>query len=234
MIIGRLNAFEIKESGGTATVEDLNVEFKAHSPEGQDGPARRAARRRREHRGREHPRRRRPRARQGRGLRGARGARGRARRRRRGDPRGGRRGLVLLRRPDRPDGQDRRAEALSRGGHLRRDPAQGRHAGLREHRGHQQGLERPDLRVLRPRHHRRPEQDRPQAHRGREGEEGLIRERRPQRVSAAGRLGGGVRRPADGRPGRADRGRRRDRRRRSGRAWPARSGCCSCWPTTRS
>src|SRR5215470_10338907 len=31
VIIGRLNAFEIKESGGTATVEDLTVEFKAHS-----------------------------------------------------------------------------------------------------------------------------------------------------------------------------------------------------------
>ena len=31
VIIGRLNAFELKESGGTATVEDLNVEFKAHS-----------------------------------------------------------------------------------------------------------------------------------------------------------------------------------------------------------
>ena len=31
VIIGRLNAFETKESGGTAQVEDLNVEFKAHS-----------------------------------------------------------------------------------------------------------------------------------------------------------------------------------------------------------
>ena len=40
---------------------------------------------------------------------------------------------------------------------------------------------------------------------------------RPQRVSAAGRFGGGVRRPADGRPGRAHRGRRRDRGRRAGR-----------------
>ena len=49
---------------------------------------------------------------------------------------------------DRPDGQDRRAEAVPRGGHLRRDPAQGRHAVLGEHRGDQQGLERPDLRVL--------------------------------------------------------------------------------------
>src|SRR3954451_19858537 len=31
VIIGRLNAFEIKETGGTATVEDLSVEFRAHS-----------------------------------------------------------------------------------------------------------------------------------------------------------------------------------------------------------
>ena len=70
---------------------------------------------------------------------------------RRRDPRGGRRRLVPVRRPDRPDGQDRRAEALPRGGHLRRDPAQGRHAELGEHRRDQQGLERADLRVLRPR-----------------------------------------------------------------------------------
>ena len=75
----------------------------------------------------------------------------RARRRRRRHPRGGRRRLVPLRRPDRPDGQDRRAEALPRRRHLRRDPAQGRHAGLGEHRGDQQGRQRPDLRVLRPR-----------------------------------------------------------------------------------
>src|SRR3954463_12029783 len=31
VIIGRLNAFELKESGGTAEVVDLPVEFKAHS-----------------------------------------------------------------------------------------------------------------------------------------------------------------------------------------------------------
>ena len=129
VIIGRLNAFEIKETGGTATVEDLSVEFKAHSLKAKMVQ-------RGEQRGAdvniedaEHPRRRRPRPRQGGGLRGARGARGRARRRRRRDPRGGRRRLVLLLRPDRPDGQDRRAEAVPRGGHLRRDPAQGRHAG---------------------------------------------------------------------------------------------------------
>ncbi|MDA0172036.1 electron transfer flavoprotein subunit alpha/FixB family protein [Solirubrobacter taibaiensis] len=31
VIIGRLNAFELKETGGTATVEELSVDFKAHS-----------------------------------------------------------------------------------------------------------------------------------------------------------------------------------------------------------
>jgi electron transfer flavoprotein alpha subunit len=31
VIIGRLNAFEAKETGGTAAVEDLNVEFRPHS-----------------------------------------------------------------------------------------------------------------------------------------------------------------------------------------------------------
>src|SRR6201991_1697603 len=31
VIIGRLNAFEAKETGGSATVEDLNVEFRPHS-----------------------------------------------------------------------------------------------------------------------------------------------------------------------------------------------------------
>jgi electron transfer flavoprotein alpha subunit len=31
VIIGRLNAFEIAETGGSATVEDLNVDFKPHS-----------------------------------------------------------------------------------------------------------------------------------------------------------------------------------------------------------
>ena len=54
-------------------------------------------------------------------------------RRRRRDPRGRRRRLVPLRGPDRPDRQDGRAEALPRGRHLRRDPAQGRDAELREH-----------------------------------------------------------------------------------------------------
>ena len=95
-----------------------------------------------------------------------------ARRRGRGHARRGGRGLVPVRGPDRPDRQDGRAEALPRGGHLGRDPAQGRHAVLGEHRRDQQGPERADLRVLRPRHRGRPAQDHAQADRGREGEEG--------------------------------------------------------------
>ena len=51
-----------------------------------------------------------------------------ARWRGRHDPRCRRRRLVRLLDPGRPDRQDRRAEALHRGRHLRRDPAQGRHA----------------------------------------------------------------------------------------------------------
>ena len=45
---------------------------------------------------------------------------------------------------------------------------------LGEHRRDQQGPERADLRVLRPRHRRRPEQDPAQADRGSEGEEGRL------------------------------------------------------------
>ena len=48
-------------------------------------------------------------------------------------------------------GQDGLAEALRRLRDLRRDPAQGRHAGLGHGRRDQQGPERADLRVLRPR-----------------------------------------------------------------------------------
>src|SRR6202008_1961315 len=45
---------------------------------------------------------------------------------------------------------------------------------LREHRRDQQGRERADLRVLRPRDRGRSEQDPAQADRGREGEEGRL------------------------------------------------------------
>ena len=161
VIIGRLNAFEAqggrrRHRGGRGRGGRVRPAL----AQGADGHARRAARRRRQHRGRRHPRGRRPRARQGRGLRGARGPRRRARRRRRRDPRGGRRRLVLVLGPDRPDRQDGRAEALPGRRDLGRDPAQGRHAGVREHRRDQQGRQRPDLRVLRPRRRRRPQQDR--------------------------------------------------------------------------
>src|SRR5581483_2910841 len=64
--------------------------------------------------------------------------------------------------------------AVPGGGDLGRDPAQGRHAVLGEHRRDQQGRERADLRVLRPRDRRRPEQDPAKADRGREGEEGKL------------------------------------------------------------
>ena len=60
-------------------------------------------------------------------------------------------GWYPVRRPDRPDGQDGGAEALPGGRHLGRDPAQGRDAELGQHPGDQQGSERADLRVLRPR-----------------------------------------------------------------------------------
>ena len=59
-------------------------------------------------------------------------------------------------------------------GRLGRDPAQGRHAVLGEHRRDQQGPERADLRVLRPRHRRRSPQDHAQADRGDQREEGRL------------------------------------------------------------
>ena len=168
------------------------------------------------------------------------GALGGARRR---DARGRRRRLVPVRRADRPDGQDRRAEALPRGRHLRRDPAQGRHAVLGEHRGDQQGRERPDLRVLRPRHRRRPQQDRPQAHRGREGAR-----RAAERDGVVARTA--ARRPRRRSRRRSTRGRSsssassttrtsasRSASRSSAAAPPASrapTGCCSCWPTSPS
>ncbi len=57
-------------------------------------------------------------------------------------------------------GKHRLAEALRRRGDLRRDPAQGRHAGLGHDRRDQQGPERADLRLRRPRRRRRPAPDR--------------------------------------------------------------------------
>src|SRR6185437_4886425 len=69
---------------------------------------------------------------------------------------------------------DGRAEAVPGGRDLRRDPAQGRHAELGEHRRDQQGRERADLRILRPRHRRRPEQDRSEADGSGESQEGVL------------------------------------------------------------
>src|SRR5205085_5174053 len=78
-----------------------------------------------------------------------------------------RRGLVPVLGSGRADRQDGLAEALRRTRHLRRDPAQGRHAGLERDRRDQQGPERTDLRVRRPRRGGRPAPDRAQAGRAR-------------------------------------------------------------------
>src|SRR5262249_20601307 len=125
-------------------------------------------------RGRRRDRRRRPRPRRARRLPAGRGARKGARRRGGRDARGGRRRLVPVLDAGRADGQDGRAEALHRGRHLRGDPAQGRHAELRADRGDQQGSERADLRVRRPRRSRRPERDRPDAYRARKSLKGRL------------------------------------------------------------
>ena len=60
-------------------------------------------------------------------------------------PRRGRRRLRAERLAGRPDRQDRRAAAVHRRRHLRRDPAPGRHEGLQGHRRDQQGSGGADL-----------------------------------------------------------------------------------------
>ena len=148
-------------------------------------------------RGRRRDRRRRPRARRARELHARRGARAGARRRGRRDPRGRRRRLVPVLGPDRPDREDRLAEALRRARHLRRDPAQGRHAELGHDRRDQQGPERADLRVQRPRRRRRRARDRPQADRARP--RSGSHEHGPSQLPAAV-LRGRLRRRADATP----------------------------------
>ncbi len=64
-----------------------------------------------------------------------------------------------------PDGEDGLPEALRRARDLRRDPAQGGDAGVGHDRRDQQGSERADLRLRRPRRRRRPDADRAEAHR---------------------------------------------------------------------
>src|SRR5207342_1296188 len=150
IIIGRLNAFDANESGGTAEVVDVEVELSPWSTKAKMVT-------RGEQRGADV------------NIEDAEILVGGGR-----DPRRGRRRLVPLRGPDRPDRQDGRAEALPGRRHLRRDPAQGRDAELGEHPRDQQGPERADLRVLGPRRGRRPAQDRPQADRGDQGEEGRL------------------------------------------------------------
>ena len=63
--------------------------------------------------------------------------------------------------PGRADRQDGLAAALRRAGHLRRDPAPGRHADLEDDRRGQQGRRGADLRAGRLRRRRRPVQGRP-------------------------------------------------------------------------
>src|SRR5439155_1109596 len=126
-------------------------------------------------RGRGRRRRGRPRARRPRAVRAGRGPRARARRRRRGDARGRRRRLVPVLGAGRPDRSHGLAEALRGLRNLGRDPAQGRDAGRRDDRRDQQGHERADLRVRRPRRRRRPAPDRPEADRAREGEARMTR-----------------------------------------------------------
>ena len=86
--------------------------------------------------------------------------------------RGGRR-LDLCRPPGGPDRQDRASQDLRGSGHLRRHPAQGRHAGLRVHHRGEQERDRPHLRRGFLRHCGRPLQGHPHAHRVHQGPQGL-------------------------------------------------------------
>ena len=72
---------------------------------------------------------------------------------------------ATLRLPGRPDGQDGQPEAVRRLRYLGRDPAQGGDERQRHDRRDQQGPERADLRLRRPRRRRRPCADRAEAHR---------------------------------------------------------------------
>ena len=160
----RSGALDPVESGGTAEVESFETTFSDFSTlatlvEQTTGGVERPV-----DRGGRHHRRRRPWARLAGGLHAPRGARRGARRSGRRDARGRRRGLVPVLDAGRADGQVRLAEALHRVRDLRRDPAQGRDAGLGHDRRDQQGPERADLRLLRHRRRRRPAPDRPEAH----------------------------------------------------------------------
>ena len=77
--------------------------------------------------------------------------------------------LAVRRPPGRSDRQDRAPQDLCGSGHLRRHPAQGRHAGLRVHHRREQERDRSDLRDRRLRHLRRPVQGHPHADRGHQG-----------------------------------------------------------------
>ena len=152
------------------------------------------------------------------GLHARRGARDGARRRGRRDARGRRRRLVPVLDAGRPDRQVGLAEALHRARHLRRDPAQGRHAELRARSSR-------STRTRTRRSSTSPTsassatctQIAPKLDRARAGASEADERVRAGRLPAAVRDRRGDRR-ADRRAGRADRRRRPDRRRRARRA----------------
>ena len=151
----RPGSFEAVETGGQARVEAVAAELRAHSNRRRrDGPGAPLGRRPVD-RGCRGRRRGRARARIGRGVLARR--RPCVGRRRGGRRDAGRRlqGLAPALLADRPDRHDGVAEAVHRARHLRRGAAQGRDAELEGDRRDQQGSERADLRVQRPRRGRR-------------------------------------------------------------------------------
>ena len=236
MIIGRLNAFEAKESGdGAAAVEDVDVEFAPHSLQAkmvsrgeqrgadvniEDADILVAG---------------------GRGLGKAEGfealedAGRRARRRRRGDARGGRRGLVLLLRPDRPDRQDgRRRSSTWRPASPARSSTRSGMQGSENIVAINKDANAPIFEFSDLGDRRRPQQDRAQAHRGREGPQGRLnvdghRPRSSSRRRSTRRRSSSARR----RTPRTSASRSASRSSAAARpGWRARSACCSCSRTT--
>ena len=155
VIVTRANTYAAGEAnGGSATVEKVEVQVQDWSRAARLVGHEEAERGAVDITQADVARRRRPRARRPRELRALRAPREGPRRRGRSDPRGRRRRLVPVRRPGRPDRQDGGAEAVHRLRHQRRDPAQGGDGRGRDDRGDQQGPERADLRVRRPRRRR--------------------------------------------------------------------------------
>ena len=127
----RPGTFDPAESGGEAEVTELCPAVRGLLDAGDHARAGACRERGALDRRRRRDRRRRARARRPGELLARRGAGQGTRRCGCGHPRGGRRGLVPLRDTGRPDREDGLAQALHRVRHLRRDPAQGGHAGIR-------------------------------------------------------------------------------------------------------